>query len=66
MNIYLNDEAVWVDEPVTLQGALQRFGYEGNAMAVAINREFIPRRHHGSVFLKEADRIDIVIPMQGG
>ena len=39
---------------------------EGANFAVAVNEEFIPKCNYQSVELKSGDRIELVVPMQGG
>jgi len=45
-----------------LQEEQQNFAY----MAIAINRQFIPRSQYHSILIKQGDEIECVTPMQGG
>jgi sulfur carrier protein len=35
-------------------------------VAIALNNHFIPKAMFANTFLQEGDRIDLIIPMQGG
>ena len=64
--IYLNNEKILINENSLLLDILHQQGYKQNGFAVAINRTFIPRSTYSEVVLKQNDKIDIILPMQGG
>jgi sulfur carrier protein len=69
ITIYLNSEACQVDKIQTLHELLQQHGRLGlgpTTFAVAINNQFIPRSAYKATVLKADDRVDIIVPMQGG
>lgn len=65
MQLIVNDEALELDKPMSVAEFIQWFKQEGN-FAVAVNMEFIPRSLYGETLLREGDRVEIVLPMQGG
>jgi len=66
MIIRLNGKAVELDAGITIQQLMTRLGYDRKNVAVAVNREFVPRSSHQNHGLKENDEVDVVAPMQGG
>ncbi|ACV25549.1 sulfur carrier protein ThiS [Kangiella koreensis] len=65
MQLIVNDETMEAPEKMTVLDFIQWFKQEGN-FAIAVNMEFIPRSLYGETMLKEGDRIEVVLPMQGG
>ena len=39
---------------------------DNTKFAVAVNEEFIPKCNYEQVVLKSGDRVELVVPMQGG
>ncbi|MCW8878728.1 MAG: sulfur carrier protein ThiS [Kangiellaceae bacterium] len=39
---------------------------QGANFAVALNEEFVPKCNYQKIELKSGDRIELVVPMQGG
>lgn len=66
ITIVLNQRELQVMETNTLAQILAANGYKDGSYAVAINRQFVPRTQHDATQLKNADVIDIIVPMQGG
>lgn len=65
MQIQCNDEHVQV-QSTTLDQVLTELGYQGNYIATAVNGEFVPRTQRHGVHLHAGDRVEILVPMQGG
>ncbi len=65
MQLIVNDETIEVPEKMSVTDFIQWFKQEGN-FAIAVNMEFVPRSLYAETMLKEGDRIEIVLPMQGG
>jgi len=62
--IYLNDKSQQT-KAQTLQEFLDK--HRSNLeFAIAINHQFIPRSAYSTSFLSEGDRVDMIVPMQGG
>lgn len=65
INIYCNDESHLIKSQ-----SLQEFLLDKNHIdlhfAIAINNQFIPRTAYNTTLLSEGDRVDIIVPMQGG
>lgn len=66
IHLELNGEPVTLDASVTLEQALERWSPGNAAVAVAINREFVPRGRYGEIRLRDGDEVELLIPMQGG
>lgn len=65
MQLIVNDETIKAPDQISVADFIQWFKQEGN-FAIAVNMEFIPRSLYGDTMLREDDRIEIVLPMQGG
>ena len=50
----------------TLADLVDSLGHDPNAVATAVNGEFVPRHKRGSTKLAAGDNIEIVSPRQGG
>ena len=50
----------------TLFGLLEQLGLDGQGMALAVNREVVPRQQWLQRRLQEQDRVDIVRAIGGG
>ncbi|ASQ47462.1 sulfur carrier protein ThiS [Legionella clemsonensis] len=66
INIYLNNKKYQIKSELSLQEFLLAHNYTELHFAIAINNQFIPRPSYGTTLLRESDRIDIIVPMQGG
>ena len=66
MIIYLNDQPLSLEQACTLEEMLVKKEAFAEHMAVAINNQFIPKPMFASTLLQEGDRIDLIVPMQGG
>lgn len=66
ITIRLNEMTCTFEKGHSLEEILIREGYTNPCVAVAVNKQFIPRAQHVSTFLKEGDSVEIVTPMQGG
>jgi sulfur carrier protein len=50
----------------TVAQLLAELGLEGARIAVAVNRDVVPRGRHAEVLLQPGDRVEIVAAVQGG
>lgn len=50
----------------TLADALAELGYGGNALATALNGQFVPAALRPDTPLRDGDRVEVLAPMQGG
>ena len=67
MQIILNGRRIQAGKDVhTIADLLKELGYEGQTIAVAVNRHFLPRTQYGARLLEENLDIEIVSPMSGG
>ncbi len=65
MKIFYNGDPREV-QSTTLDSLLVELGLEGQAVATAVNGDFVPRSLRTQQSLNEEDRIEVVAPMQGG
>ena len=66
IHIYLNDEIHHIDSTQSLQDFLINNKQAASHFAVAINNKLVPRTSYGVTTLQAGDRIDMIVPMQGG
>lgn len=66
LHIYLNDEIKRIESTQSLQDVLIQYQTVEQHVAIAVNHQLVPRCHHPSTFLNAGDRVDVIVPMQGG
>jgi sulfur carrier protein len=66
MTIYLNDEPCCIESSHSLQDVLIQKNPAQGHFAVAVNNQFVPRVAYDTTALNAGDRVDIIVPMQGG
>ena len=66
MKILLNDNEQLIDEATALSTLVKTHGNDEAAFAIAVNDTFIPRSDYESTILNDGDRVELLIPMQGG
>ena len=66
VSIYLNDAVQQIEPKKSLQELLIQNNYIDQHFAVAINNQLIPRMAYNITLLNPGDRVDIIVPMQGG
>ena len=65
MNIILNGEKI-ITNILYLDQLCQEKGFEADSVATAVNGLFVPRHLRVETALSEGDRIEILVPLQGG
>ncbi|BBX50025.1 sulfur carrier protein ThiS [Mycolicibacterium poriferae] len=65
MKVIVNDEAVELDGPTTVDGLLTRLGFPDKGIAVAVDMSVLPRSQWG-VTVPDGAKIDVVTAVQGG
>lgn len=66
MDIVLNGEPRQVASGQTLLALVRTLELEGQALALAVNRDVVPRQRWNEVTLQPQDRVDIVRAIGGG
>jgi sulfur carrier protein len=66
LEVLVNGEAQRVPGGCTVDGLLGRLGVEPRRIAVAINREVVPRSSFHTHPLAEGDRVEILEAVGGG
>ncbi len=66
MKIQLNGEDKSLNSDSNLYEAIEEWQLLGQNFAIAINEQFIPKSAYNSTRLSEGDRVELVVPMQGG
>lgn len=65
MRIHVNGKELDV-AATDLAALLRELDYEGRAVATALNQNFVRRTDRAKTNLKEGDKVEIVVPRQGG
>lgn len=65
MRIYLNEKLIIVPIKTTLNQALENLVISRH-YAVLVNDKFVPRSLYPQTQMQPEDRIELIIPMQGG
>jgi sulfur carrier protein len=65
MRVVVNDEAVEVDEQITVAGLLAELGISEKGIAVAVDWAVLPRSQWG-VTLADGAKVEVVTAVQGG
>lgn len=65
MIITVNDEAVEVEDQTTVASLLERLGFPGKGIAVAVDATVLPRSRWQST-LTDGARLEVVTAVQGG
>ena len=66
LEIQVNGEAHSIDPGATVAGLVVALGFGGRRVAVALNREIVPRSRFESVALTPGDRVEILQAVGGG
>jgi sulfur carrier protein len=66
ITLTINGEPMSVAANQTLADVLWLLEQRPKKFAVAVNEQFIPKSGYQSTVLQSNDRIELVIPMQGG
>jgi sulfur carrier protein len=66
LDLLVNGEARIVPAGCTVEGLVELLGLAGRRVAVAINRNVVPRSAFGSRRLASGDRIEILEAVGGG
>ena len=66
MQIFVNGSPREVPASPTIAELLAELGVEARRVAVALNRDVVPRARHAEVVVQPGDRLEIVQAVQGG
>lgn len=66
IKVYLNGESSTLSDSLSLDIALDKWGYQNDCYAVAVNETFVPRSQYSQHLIQEGDTIDVVSPLEGG
>ena len=66
ITVTLNSEPKTLAEGCHLSEAIRLWQPDDSAFAIAVNGQFVPNRNYGETLLQEGDRIELLVPMQGG
>ena len=66
ISIYLNNKVQQIEPIQQLDEFLMNNDFTQQHFAVAINDQLVPRTAWRSTRLNQDDRVDIIVPMQGG
>ena len=66
MTLELNGEAKTVSQNSNIKNAIIEWGLTGEKFAIAVNEQFIPQAQYSDTILQAGDRVELLVPMQGG
>ena len=66
MRITVNGSPREVADGITIQAMLEQLELQRTRVAVAVNKDVVPRAQHAEHRLAEGDRVEIVQAVQGG
>ena len=66
VKIVVNGESRELAAPATVAGLLEQMELTGRRVAVEVNGEIVPRSEHGTLMLKDQDRVEVVFAIGGG
>lgn len=66
MNIVINDEAIALPVPLTLEGLLLQLSRHQPGTALAVNQHIVPRNRWADWLLQEGDELVIFQAIAGG
>ena len=66
MYIVLNGEEIETGEGLSIAELLQQLGHDHQALAVAVNGEFLPKQRWEEHLLQAGESVELIAPMQGG
>lgn len=66
MKLIINDEDREFDDSLSIEALLELLDLSGRPVAVELNLELVSKPQHGSTYLKEGDRLEIVSLTGGG
>ncbi len=66
ITISVNGEEKTSPENENLQTAIATWQLKNDKFAIAINEQFIPKSAYADTTLQDGDKVELLIPMQGG
>lgn len=63
--IFLNDTKMLIADDASLFDVLREHAYQAN-YALAINGDFVPKSAYSTVQVEHDDKLELLVPMQGG
>ncbi|MFT6101942.1 MAG: sulfur carrier protein [Candidatus Endobugula sp.] len=64
--ISLNDEKIEFEESLSVIFLLERQGFQGDKIALAINGSFVPRSQYAETNINDGDEVDVIQAVGGG
>ena len=64
--IYVNDVEQLIEPAQNIEHFLMQYKDMKQHFAIAINHQLVPKIKYKSTLLFAGDRVDIIVPMQGG
>lgn len=66
ITLQLNGENKELRVGSSIVDAINEWQLEQQSFAIALNEEFVPKSSYSSIALQDGDRLEVLIPMQGG
>lgn len=66
ISIYLNNEPMDIIPEASVQELIDVLPGTPKGFAIAVNENFVPRSSYQQTSLSEGDRVELLVPSQGG
>ncbi len=66
MQIFLNGESHQIDDGTSIEALVASLADDPRGIAIERNLEIVPKAEHGSTFLQDGDRLEVVQFVGGG
>jgi sulfur carrier protein len=66
MQVRLNGEPRELPDGTTVAGLLERLGLDRDGIAVAVDRDVVPRGRHAEVVLRDGADVEVIRAVGGG
>lgn len=66
ITVELNGETKDVELNFNLAQAIIEWNLSAQQFAIAVNENFIPQSQYANTILQSGDRVELLVPMQGG
>ena len=66
ISIYLNNKAMDISPQASVQELIEVLPEIPKGFAIAVNENFVPRSSYQQTALSDGDRVELLVPSQGG
>ncbi|MDG1773605.1 MAG: sulfur carrier protein ThiS [Oceanicoccus sp.] len=66
ITIFLNDQVTEIVPEQSIQQMIAGLSDKPDNFAIAVNENFVPKTEYDQLLLQQGDRVELLVPMQGG